>query len=159
MRLNYNKILDYFRANNPEPEWVAEIRTKREALAELGGSEAMAAAFRRIGMRGSDGPAPGEPVGGLAGAKPIHQVKTKKFDPKNRCLGKLPAKHVDDFDNFVDGKTNKTRLVGTWARFPTGSDGRTKFQLRRWCVCDVSKDTANKECATYPGHFVSTQGS
>ena len=86
-------------------------------------------------------------------------MKAKKFDPKNRGLNQLPIKHLDDFDDFDDGKTNKTRLVGTWARFPTGSDGRTKFQLHRWCVCDVSKDKANKESATYPGHWVSTQGN
>jgi hypothetical protein len=50
-------------------------------------------------------------------------------------------------------------LVGTFARFPTGSEGRTQKQLHRWCVCDTSKDKANKDSAFYPGHFVSTQNS
>ena len=36
---------------------------------------------------------------------------------------------------------------------------RSKTQLHLWCVCDQSKDPANKESATYPGHFVSTQGN
>ena len=119
----------------------------------------MAAAFRRIGMRGTDKPAPGEPLGGLADAKPIDQANAKKFDPKKRGLDQLPAKWIDDPANFDDGKTNKTRLVGTWAQFATGSAGRTKYQLHRWCVCAQSKDSANKESATYPGHFASTQGS
>ena len=99
-------------------------------------------------------PAPGDP-GGLAASKPIEQAKAKKFDPKKRSLDQVPAKWVDDPANFDDGKTNKTRLVGTWARFATGSEGRTKKQLHRWCVCDQSK--ANKDSAAYPGHFASTQ--
>ena len=82
----------------------------------------------------------------------------KKFDPKKRGLDQLPAKWVDDPANFDDGKTNETRLVGTYARFPTGSAGRSKYQLHRWCICDQSTDPANKESATFPGHFVSTQG-
>ena len=45
--------------------------------------------------------------------KPIQPPKPKKFDPKKRGLGELPVKHVDDPANFDDGKTNKTRLVGT----------------------------------------------
>ena len=74
-------------------------------------------------------------------------------------MEKLPLRHIGNFETFVDGKTNRTRLVGTWARFETGSAGRTKTQLHRWCVCDESKAEKNKECATYLGHFVSTQGS
>ena len=142
MRLNYKQMQEFIKAYNLEPEWVAKIKTKRakEAsdLADLD-DEAKAAAFRRIGMRGSGKPAPGEPLGGLANAKPIDPAKAKKFDPKKRGLEKLPLKHVDDPANFVDGKTNWTRQVGTWARFQTGSAGRTKTQLHRWCVCDESK--------------------
>ena len=137
------------------------IKTKRakEAadLEDLDEAGRTAAAFWRIGMRGTGKPAPGEPLGGLAGAKPIYQAKAKKFDPKKRGLDQLPIKQINDFENFVDGKMNRTRLVGTWARFATGSAGRTKYQLHRWCVCNQSK--ANKESATYPSHFVSTQGS
>ena len=62
-------------------------------------------------------------------------------------------------NKFVDGKTNRTRPVGTWPRFETGSDGRSKTQLHCWCVCDENKADKNKDCATYPGHFASTQGS
>ena len=54
---------------------MAEIKTQRarEAsdLAALGGSQAMAAALKKIGFRGRGKPAPGEPPGGLANAKPI----------------------------------------------------------------------------------------
>ena len=134
MRLNFKKIQEYMKENIEPPEWVAEIKTQRarEAsdLAALGGSQAMAAAFQRIGFRGRGKPAPGEPPGGLANAKPIDPGSApKKFDPKKRGLKKLPVRHVDNFETFVDGKTNRTRLVGTWARFATGSAGRTKTQL------------------------------
>ena len=161
MRLTYKWGQEYFKTNNPEPGWIKEIKAKRakdeEALEVLGGSQAIAAAFNRIGMRLGN-PAPGDP-GGLAASKPIEQAKAKKFDPKKRGLDQLPAnKWIDDPANFDDGKTNKTRLVGTWVRFPTGSAGRTKTQLHRLCICDQSKDPANKESATYPGHFASTQG-
>ena len=155
VRLLYNKIQYHFETNNKEPEWVAAVRTKNEDVAVLGGSKAMADASSRMSGKGA---APGEP-GGLKDAKPLKQVKAKKFDPKNRGLDTLPLHHVDDFETFDDGKTNKTRMVGSWARFATGSGGRTKTQLHRWCICDVSKDKANKESATYPGHFASTQGS
>ena len=70
-----------------------------------------------------------------------------------------PRNHIDNKNKFADGKANWTRLIGTWARFETGSDGRSKTQLHRWCICDQSKDEKNKKCATYPGHFASTQGS
>ena len=160
MRLNFKRIQKYM-SQYETPEWVTEVKAKRakEAsdLADLD-EEAKAAAFRRIGMRGTGKPAPGDP-GGLAASKPIAQAKAKKFDPKKRGLDQLPIKHLDDPANFDDGKTKKTRLVGTWARFATGSEGRTKKQLNRWCVCDQSKDPANKERAFYPGHFASTQGS
>ena len=36
--------------------------------------------------------------------------------------------------------------------------GRSKTQLHKWCVCNQSKDTVNKESPTYPGHWVSTSG-
>ena len=72
MRLNSKRIQKYMRQYET-PEWVTEVKAKRakEAsdLAELGGSEATAAAFQLIGFRGK--PAPGEPPGGLANAKPI----------------------------------------------------------------------------------------
>ena len=106
MRLNYKQVQEFIKTFNPEPEWVTEIRTKRakEAadLADLDEAGRTAAAFRRFGMRGTAGPAPGEPLGGLAGAKPIDQAKAKKFDPKKRGLDQLPIKWIDDFDNFVD---------------------------------------------------------
>jgi len=156
VRLLYNKIQLRFETNNKEPEWVAAVRTKNEDVAVLGGSQAMADASSRMSGKKA---APGEP-GGLKDAKPLKpKVKAKTFDPKTRGLDSLPLKHVDDFDNFDDGKTNKTRLVGTYARFATNSGSRTKTQLHRWCVCDESKAAKNKESATYPGHFVSTQGS
>ena len=92
MRLNYKKMQEFIKTNNPEPDWVKEIKAKRakeEAdLEVLGGSQAMAAAFRRIGMR-TGKPAPGDP-GGLAASKPIEQAKAKKFDPKKRGLDQLP---------------------------------------------------------------------
>ena len=56
MRLNFKMIREYMREYIKTPNWVAEIKTQRakEAsdLAELGGSQAMAAAFQRIGFRG-----------------------------------------------------------------------------------------------------------
>jgi hypothetical protein len=160
MRLTYKKAMEYYKHKNPEPDWVKDALAKRAeeaaALQDLDEDEKTAAAFRRIGMRGK--PAPGDP-GGLGGSKPIQPPKAKKFDPKKRGLEQLPPKHIDDPANFDDGKTNKTRLVGTFARFATNSEGRTKKQLHRWCVCDASKDPANEDSAFYPGHFVSTQNS
>jgi hypothetical protein len=161
VRLTYKKAMEYYKHKNPEPDWVKDALAKRAeevaALQDLDEDEKTAAAFRKIGMRGK--PAPGDP-GGLGGSKPMQQ-KTKTFDPKKRGFNEnmLPPKWLDDPDNFVDGKTNKTRLVGTFARFPTGSEGRTQKQLHRWCVCDTSKGKANKDTAFYPGHFVSTQNS
>ena len=107
MRLNYKSIQQYTKENIAPPEWIAEIKTQRtkeaSALADLGGSEAMVAAFRRIGMRGK--PAPGEPRGGLANAKPIDPGSAPKtFDPKKRGVEKIPLKHIDDPANFADGK-------------------------------------------------------
>ena len=160
MRLNFKKIQEHMKEYIEPPGWVAEIKTQRAKgtsdLAELGRSEAMAAAFQRIGFRGK--PAPGEPPGGLADAKPIDPGSAPKWDAKKRGLEQPPRKHIDDPAKFVDGKTNRTRLVGTWARFETGSEGRSKTQLHRWCICDESKAERNNECATYPGHFASTQG-
>ena len=93
----------------------------------------LAAAFGRIGMR-TGKPAPGDP-GGLGDLKPA-PTKSKAFDPKKRGLDELPKHHVDDPANFDDGKTNKTRLVGTYARFTNNNGGRSKKQLHRWCICD-----------------------
>ena len=108
------------------PDWVTEIKTKRakEAsdLADLD-EEAKAAAWRRIGMGGN--PAPGEPRG-LADAKPNDPGSVPKWNPKNRGLEQPPRNHIDDKKKFVDGKTDRTRPVGTWARFATNSDGRSK---------------------------------
>ena len=141
------------------PDWVTEIKTKRaKEASDLADrdDEAKAAAFRRIGMGGK--PAPGEPRG-LADAKPNDPGSVPKWNPKNRGLEQPPRNHIDDKKKFVDGKTDRTRPVGTWAQFATGSDGRSKTQLHRWCICDQSKDPVNKESATYPDHFVSTQGN
>ena len=143
-------------ANYDTPDWVTEIKTKRAKEASDLDEQAKAAAWRRIGMGGK--PAPGEPRV-LADAKPNVPGSAPKWNPKNRGLEQPPRKHIDDPAKFVDGKTSKTRPVGKWARFATNSDGRSKTQLRRWCVCDQSKDPANKESATYPSHFVSTQGN
>ena len=141
MRLMYKKTKEYFKAQNPEPDWVKEIKDKHakeeEALETLGGSPDMADAIRRMSGRK---PAPGDP-GGLDASKPIQPPKPKKFDPKKRGLDQLPPKWVDDPANFDDGKTNKTRLVGTFARFPTNSAGRSKYQLHRWCICEQSSLT------------------
>ena len=75
-------------------------------------------------------PAPGDP-GSLGDLKPNQPTKTKKFDPKKRGIGEIPKLWQDDPANFDDGKTNETRLVGTYARFATNSAGRSKFQLHR----------------------------
>ena len=85
--------------------------------------------------------------------------KGAEMDPKNRGLEQPPRGHLDDLANFDDGKDNKNRSVGTFARFATTGDGRSKTQLHKWCVCDQSKDTGNKESPTYPGHWVGTQGN
>ena len=82
-----------------------------------------------------------------------------KWNSKTRGLEKPPRGHIDDRANFDDGKDNKTRPVGTFARFPTTGGGRSKTQLHRWCVCDQSKGADNKESPAYPGHWVSTQGN
>jgi len=71
-------------------------------------------------------------------------------------LEQPPRNHIDDKNEFADGKANWTRPVGAWTRFETGSDGRSMTQLHRWCICDQIKDPANKESATYLGHFAST---
>ena len=101
-------------------------------------------------------PAPGDP--GLGELKPA-PTKPKAFDPKKRGLDELPKHHLDDPANFDDGKTNKTRLVGTYARFENNNGGRSKKQLHRWCICDQSQLAENKDSLTFPGHWVSTQAS
>ena len=155
MRLMYKNMKQYFKDMNPEPNWVKEIKDKhakdQEALEILGGSAAMSNAISRLK------PAPGDP-GGLGDSKPI-PTKSKKFNPKTRGIDEIPKLWVDDPANFDDGKTNKTRLVGTYARFANNSGGRSKFQLHRWCICEQSADTTNKDSLTYPGHWVSTQAS
>ena len=64
MRLNYKKTKEYFKANNPEPSWVKEIKAKRaqeeEALETLGGSSAMADAISRM-LRQARAGRPGRP--------------------------------------------------------------------------------------------------
>ena len=159
MRLMYKNMKQYFKDMNPEPNWVKEIKDKHakdeEALETLGGSQAIAAAFNRIGMR-TGKPAPGDP--GLGDLKPI-PTKSKTFDPKKRGIDEIPKSWVDDPANFDDGKTNKTRLVGTYARFANNSGGRSKNQLHRWCICEQSQITDNKDSLTFPGHWVSTQAS
>ena len=93
------------------------------------------------------GAAPGEPRGlaNVPGSAP-------KWNAKNRGLEQPPRKHLDNPANFDDGKSNKTRPVGTFARFATNGGGRSKTQLHRRCVCDQSKGPVNKESPTYPGH-------
>ena len=160
MRLMYKNMKQYFKDVNPEPTWVKEIKDQHakdeEALETLGGSAKIAAAFGRIGMR-TGKPAPGDP-GGLGELKPA-PTKSKAFDPKKRGLGDLPKDHLDDPADFDDGKTNKTRLVGTYARFKNNNGGRSQKQLHRWCICDESKLAENKDSLTFPGHWVSTQAS
>ena len=102
-------------------------------------------------------PALGDP-GGFGDLKPI-PTKPKTFDPKKRGIGEIPKSWVDNPANFDDGKTNKTRLVGTYARFANNNGGRSKKQLHRWCICEQSQITDNKDNLTFPGHWVSTQAS
>ena len=162
MRLMYKNMKQYFKDVNPEPTWVTEIKDQHaedeKALETLGGSAAIAAAFGRIGMRTGGKPAPGDP-GGLGDLKPAATKAKKAFDPKKRGILEIPKLWVDDPANVDDGKTNKTRLVGTYARFPTNSGGRSKHQLHRWCICEQSQSTENKDSVTFPGHWVSTQAS
>ena len=134
------------------PDWVDEIMNRRAKEAE---EQAKAIAWQRMG-----GAAPGEPAaGGLANMKPKAPGKAPKWNPKTRGLEKPPRGHLDDRENFDDGKDNTTRPVGTFARFATTHGGRSKFQPHRWCVCDQSKDADNKESPAYPGHWASTQGN
>jgi len=154
MRLMYKNMKQYYKDVNPEPTWVKEIKDQH-AKDEEESSAKIAAAFGRIGMRPGK-PAPGDP--GLGGLKPA-PTKSKAFDPKKRGLGDLPKDHIDDYADFDDGKTNKTRLVGTYARFKNNNGGRSQKQLHRWCICDQSKLAENKDSLTFPGHWVSTQAS
>ena len=154
MRLMYKNMKQYFKDVNPEPTWVKEIKDQH-AKDEEESSAKIAAAFGRIGMR-TGKPAPGDP--GLGDLKPA-PTKPKAFDPKKRGLDELPKHHLDDPANFDDGKTNKTRLVGTYARFKNNNGGRSQKQLHRWCICDQSQLAENKDSLTFPGHWVSTQAS
>ena len=159
MRRNFRKIQDYMHQNMETPDWVTEIRTrirsKRAKEAEDLDEQGKADAWKRMG-----GAAPGEP-GGLANAKPKvpGTLEAPKWNPKNRGLEQPPHKHLDDLTNFDDDKNNKNRPVGTFARFATTGGGRSKTQLHKWCVCDQSKGTVNKESPTYLGHWASTQGN
>ena len=77
-------------------------------------------------------------------AKPKVPGKAAKWNPKTRGLEKPPRGHLDDRANFDDGKDNTTRPIGTQARFETTHGGRSRSQLRVWCVCDESKAADDK---------------
>ena len=99
-----------------------------------------ATAWKKLG-----GAAPGEPAaGGLTNARPKVPGKAAKWNPKTRGLEKPPRGHLDDRANFDDGKDNTTRPIGTQARFETTHGGRSRSQLRVWCVCDESKAADDK---------------
>ena len=119
----YKKMKEYFKDYNPEPNWVKEIKDKRakdqEALETLGGSAAMADAISRM-LRQARAGRPGRPR--CLEAHPADEGEEVR--PEEAGLGPAPDKWVDDPANFDDGKTNKTRLVGTYARFANEQRGQ-----------------------------------
>ena len=96
--------------------------------------------------------------GGLAKAKPKGSGKKAKWSSENHGLDKPPRGHVGDCATYYDGKDNKTRPSGTFARFQSTYGGTSRSQLHVWCVCDESK-SADKQNPCYPGHWKSTQGN
>ena len=151
MRRLFKNIGAFMHLDMKTPDWVHELMNVRAKQAEEQGKAAWAC---------MGGAAPGEPASGdLANAKPKVPVKATKWNPKNRGLEKPPRGHLDDRANFDDGKDNKSRPIGTQARFATTHGGRSRFQLHRWCVCDERKAEDNKGSPTYPGHWRTTQGN
>ena len=86
----------------------------------------------------------------LPGGKPM------AWNPKDRQVGQVPpTSHYDaDLDDVKDGKTAKTRMVGTKAR--ATCEDATHGRIFIWCVCAASK--ADKGAKTYPGHWRPSHG-
>ena len=119
MRRLFKQIDSFMERTMKTPDWVNGLMNVRAKEAEEQGK---ATAWKRMG-----GTAPGEPGdGGLDNAKPKAPGKAAKWNPKNRSLEKPPRQHIDDRANFDDGKDNKTRPIGTQARFETTHGGRSR---------------------------------
>jgi len=84
--------------------------------------------------------------------------KATKWSSKNRGLDKPPRHIIDDRANYDDGKDNKCRPIGTYARFKAIHGETARSQLHVWCVCDESK-AADKQNPFWPSHWRSTQGN
>ena len=104
----------------------------------------------------------GETRGRLGRSKPRGSLKNEPIRPpaawnaKDRQVGQLPPlSHLDpDLDDVQDGKTAKTRIVGTKAR--VSCEDTTHGRIFIWCVCAASK--ADKDAKTYPGHWRPSHG-
>ena len=104
----------------------------------------------------------GETGGGLGRSRPSAHGSSgargqpKAWNAKDREVGKVPPlSHFDaDLDDVKDGKTAKTRIVGTKAR--VACEDATHGKVFIWCVCAASK--ADKDAKTYPGHWRPSHG-
>ena len=151
MRRLFEQIDSWMARKIETPDWVTDaikIRNKEDE------EQGKAAAWKRMG-----GAAPGEPGdGGLAKTKSKVPGKATKWSSKNRGLDKPPRHITDGRATYDDGKDNKSRPIGTYARFKANHGETTRIQLHAWCVCDESK-AANDQNPFWPGHSRSTQGN